>query len=173
MKTLYNTTDHIYSEEDLKYAFMHAMALGAGGYKHNYNQALSEWKDEYQKNTKKTITTEAIMTAVSDAFGIMEHTITERGGQRMYVTPRYVAMWMMWRYTHASLSSIGLLTGGKHHSTVIHGRDYVDSQLPVSEDIRMMVSAVKARLVSNGYLLEETVRDYMRLSEENTITEIV
>lgn len=63
----------------------------------------------------------------------------EKRNQISYCTIRMCAMYLLTHFTDMSLSQIGKFIGGKHHSTIIHGRNKISDLLKVKDKIATKV----------------------------------
>ncbi len=69
---------------------------------------------------KKSITSEMIIRAVSNQFGLKPTQLKARSNTRAIAQPRQIAMYICKEVTELSLPQIGRDFGGKHHTTVLH-----------------------------------------------------
>jgi chromosomal replication initiator protein len=69
---------------------------------------------------KQTITSEMIIRAVSNHFGLKPPELRSKNNSRAIAEPRQIAMYVCKELTDLSLPQIGKDFGGKHHTTVLH-----------------------------------------------------
>ncbi len=69
---------------------------------------------------KRTVTSEMIIRAVSNHFGLKSSQLKARSNARSIAQPRQIAMFICKELTSLSLPQIGKDFGGKHHTTVLH-----------------------------------------------------
>ncbi|NWG12731.1 MAG: chromosomal replication initiator protein DnaA [Acidobacteria bacterium] len=74
----------------------------------------------------RPVTTETIIQAVSEYFGLKPAQLKARDNSRPIVQPRQIAMYIAKRLTRQSLPQIGREFGGKHHTTVLHSIRKID-----------------------------------------------
>ncbi len=69
---------------------------------------------------KRAITSEMIIRAVSNHFGLKPAQLKSKNNARAIAEPRQIAMFVCKELTDLSLPQIGKDFGGKHHTTVLH-----------------------------------------------------
>jgi chromosomal replication initiator protein len=69
---------------------------------------------------RRAITTEMVIRAVSNHFGLKPAQLKSRNNARPISEPRQIAMYISKQLTGQSLPQIGKDFGGKHHTTVLH-----------------------------------------------------
>jgi chromosomal replication initiator protein len=77
---------------------------------------------------EKKITIELIQKRVGEQFGLREQDLKIRNNSKAIVYPRQIAMYLVKQLTSASLPEIGRQFGGKHHTTVMHSINKIESQ---------------------------------------------
>jgi chromosomal replication initiator protein len=77
---------------------------------------------------ERRVTIESIQKAVAEKFDIRLVQLKEKSNRKEIVFPRQVAMYLVKELTQASLPEIGRAFGGKHHTTVIHSIQKIDTQ---------------------------------------------
>jgi chromosomal replication initiator protein len=75
----------------------------------------------------RKITIEAIQRAVAEQFGMRVVELKQKNNSRQIVVPRQIAMYLAKQMTEASLPEIGRQFGGKHHTTVLHSVNKIES----------------------------------------------
>ena len=78
--------------------------------------------------------TREIIQFVVARTGITRDELKSKSRKREIVNARQGGMWLLCYFTDSSLNQIGILFGGRHHSTVIHSRDEVDDKLGLISD---------------------------------------
>jgi len=96
---------------------------------------------------QKMVNDEAILTAVSNHFGIPKDHLKGKGRRKLTVQGRQVAIYLLRQETDLSLSAIGKILGGRDHSTVLHGYDRVASRIDVDETLRDDVLRIRAKIM--------------------------
>ena len=60
--------------------------------------------------------------------------------------PRQIAMYLAKHLTDASLPEIGRQFGGKHHTTVLHSVDKIDTQRKTDKDLNRVLNKLTESL---------------------------
>ncbi|MGC2108030.1 MAG: chromosomal replication initiator protein DnaA [Candidatus Korobacteraceae bacterium] len=94
----------------------------------------------------RKITIESIQKAVSEQFGLRLVEIKAKNNSRVIVFPRQIAMYLAKQLTDASLPEIGRQFGGKHHTTVLHSVDKIDTQRKTDKDLNRMLNKLSEGL---------------------------
>ena len=98
-------------------------------------------KDLLHKQDRR-ITIESIQKAVAERYSIKPAQLKEKSNRSEIVRPRQVAMFLVKELTHASLPEIGRAFGGKHHTTVIHSIDRIESQRTSDPDLNKLIHSL-------------------------------
>ena len=75
----------------------------------------------------RRVSMDSIQKAVAERFTIKQSQLKEKSNTKKVVYPRQVAMYLVKELTDASLPEIGRAFGGKHHTTVIHSINKIES----------------------------------------------
>ena len=75
----------------------------------------------------KRITIESIIKAVADRWSMPHQSLKIKSNERRIAYPRQVAMYLAKDLTNSSLPEIGRAFGGKHHTTVLHSIQKIES----------------------------------------------
>jgi chromosomal replication initiator protein len=94
----------------------------------------------------RKITIEPIQKAVSEQFGLRLAEIKLKNNSRVIVFPRQIAMYLAKHLTDASLPEIGRQFGGKHHTTVLHSVDKIDTQRKTDKDLNRVLNKLTESL---------------------------
>jgi chromosomal replication initiator protein len=76
----------------------------------------------------RRVTIESIQKRVAEHFGLRPQDLKMRSNSKAIAFPRQVSMYLVKQLTSASLPEIGRQFGGKHHTTVLHSINKIDSQ---------------------------------------------
>ena len=160
MRTLYNTGDTIFTDAEVRSAFIHAYFVGKSEWRGDPDLAFREWREEYLKNTQQTITLGAITDAVLDVMG---HTYFDVivDSRRFGKIPmsRQLICWFAYLYTENTLHQIRKHMKYDNHVTVMHGRDMISGDIKLgNKDVIERVDAVKYYLHKKGYALRPVKR---------------
>jgi chromosomal replication initiator protein len=95
---------------------------------------------------RKRISTEMIIQAVSEHYGVDLKSLTGRGRSRNIVVPRQVAMYLLREETESSLVDIGNMLGGRDHTTVMYGCEKIADEINADNRLRNEVLAIREKL---------------------------
>jgi chromosomal replication initiator protein len=102
------------------------------------------------KNTIKepstSISADAIQDAVARHFSIKISDIKGKERSRRVALPRQIAMYLIRKYCDKSYPDIGILLGGKDHSTVLYGVRMITEDIAKDPDIRRHVEEIQNSL---------------------------
>jgi chromosomal replication initiator protein len=107
----------------------------------NIAMAQTVLKDLLQKQERR-ITIDSIQKAVAERYAIKPAQLKEKSNRKEIVLPRQVAMFLVKELTPASLPEIGRAFGGKHHTTVIHSINKIESQRTSDPDLNKLVNSL-------------------------------
>jgi chromosomal replication initiator protein len=89
---------------------------------------------------EKKVTIEQIQKRVGEHFGLRAQDLKVRSNSRVIAFPRQVAMFLVKQLTTASLPEIGRQFGGKHHTTVLHSINKIESQRQVDKELSKTIN---------------------------------
>jgi chromosomal replication initiator protein len=89
---------------------------------------------------EKKVTIEQIQKRVGEVFGLRAQDLKVRSNSQQIAFPRQVAMFVVKRLTSASLPEIGRQFGGKHHTTVLHSINKIESQRLTDKDLNKKIN---------------------------------
>lgn len=95
---------------------------------------------------RKRISTDMIIQAVSEHYGVDLKSLTGRGRSRNIVVPRQVAMYLLREETESSLVDIGNLLGGRDHTTVMYGCEKIADEINADNRLRNEVLSIREKL---------------------------
>jgi chromosomal replication initiator protein len=91
---------------------------------------------------EKRITIEEIQKRVGEHFNMRIQDLKVRSNSKTIAFPRQVAMFLVKQLTSASLPEIGRQFGGKHHTTVLHSINKIESQRQVDKDLNKTINRI-------------------------------
>ena len=97
----------------------------------------------------RSISGELIKRIVSDFFGVSTAELESSRRDRKYAYPRQIAMYLTRTLIDSSYQEIGMMYGGRHYSTVMHGCEQIDQQLQTEAELKKTVDDLIAR-IKNG-----------------------
>ncbi len=89
---------------------------------------------------EKKVTIELIQRRVGEHFGLRLQDLKMRSNSKAIAFPRQVAMYLVKHLTAASLPEIGRQFGGKHHTTVLHSINKIESQRRNDKDLNRTIN---------------------------------
>ncbi len=102
--------------------------------------------DLFEQRQRRQITPELIMRTVSDYYGLSMNELTGATRRREITVPRQIAMYLTREMIGMSLPQIGVVFGGRDHTTVLHSCKTVEQNMKtnsttkgVVEDLQHMV----------------------------------
>jgi chromosomal replication initiator protein len=91
-------------------------------------------------NDERVVTIEVIQKFVADYFQLKPSELKSRNNSKSVALPRQVAMYLCKQLTKASLPEIGKSFGGKHHSTVIHSIQKIESMRQTDTEFNTLIN---------------------------------
>jgi chromosomal replication initiator protein len=89
---------------------------------------------------EKKVTIEQIQKRVGEVFGLRAQDLKVRSNSKVIAYPRQVAMFIVKQLTSASLPEIGRQFGGKHHTTVLHSINKIESLRHSDKDLNKTIN---------------------------------
>ncbi len=89
---------------------------------------------------EKKVTIEQIQKRVGEHFGLRAQDLKIRSNSKVISFPRQVAMFLVKQLTSASLPEIGKQFGGKHHTTVLHSINKIETLRQVDKDLNKTIN---------------------------------
>lgn len=105
-------------------------------------QVLKNFIDQQHRK----VTIDAIQKAVAEQFGLRLAEIKAKNNSRAIVYPRQIAMYLAKHLTDSSLPEIGRQFGGKHHTTVLHSIDKIETVRKDDKDLNRMLNKLTESL---------------------------
>ena len=90
----------------------------------------------------KRITIDSIIKAVADRWSMPHQSLKIKSNERRIAYPRQVAMYLAKELTNSSLPEIGRAFGGKHHTTVLHSVQKIDSLRQRDGDLNRTIQSL-------------------------------
>jgi len=118
---------------------------------HNHNPiditlAAEALKDIISAENKREVTPELILDIVADHFGITIADVKSRKRSEDISIPRQICMYLMRTMTETPLKTIGIILGGKDHSTIKYGVEKISNELKNDETLANTISIIKKKL---------------------------
>ena len=112
----------------------------------NIMLASEALKDIVSPNENRQITPELILEVVSEHYSVSISDLKSGKRNSNISIPRQVAMYLCRTMTDTPLKSIGIILGGRDHSTVNHGVEKVAQELKTDEAFSNTVEIIKKKI---------------------------
>jgi len=103
---------------------------------------------EGMQDKKVQTTADNIIDKVCKYFNITKTDIIGKRRNREYVEPRMFAIYLITEFLNIPLVSIGQLLGNRDHTTIMHGRNKIQSLLATDKRIKMIVKDISKMVLS-------------------------
>lgn len=103
-------------------------------------------KDIISAENKREVTPEFIIDIVSDHFGITVTDIKSKKRSEDISIPRQICMYLMRYMTDTPLKTIGIVLGGKDHSTVKYGAEKIAVEVENDETLANTINIIKKKI---------------------------
>lgn len=108
-----------------------------------YQAKLSPYIIPGLKGKRTQTTSDIILDAVCNSYGIVLDVLIKRRRFAKLVEPRYIAMYLLCYYTEMTKKDIGKLLGGYDHTTVIHARKQMNDLLCTDVNLAKRLLQIK------------------------------
>ena len=108
--------------------------------------AAEALKDIISPNETRQITPELILEIVSEHFSVSIADLKSKKRNSNIVTPRQIAMYLCRMMTDTPLKSIGIILGGRDHSTVSHGIDTIADEIKDNDALSNTIDIIKKKI---------------------------
>ena len=112
----------------------------------NMMLAAEALKDIVSPNKNRQITPELILEVVSEHFSVSIADLKSGKRNANIANSRQIAMYLCRTMTDTPLKSIGIMLGGRDHSTVSHGVDKVTEDIKSNEALNNTIEIIKKKI---------------------------
>ena len=112
----------------------------------NIMLAAESLKDIVSPNKNRQITPELILEVVSEHFSVSIADLKSGKRNANIANSRQIAMYLCRTMTDTPLKSIGIMLGGRDHSTVSHGVDKVTEDIKTNEALNNTIEIIKKKI---------------------------
>ncbi|MBQ4559268.1 MAG: chromosomal replication initiator protein DnaA [Tyzzerella sp.] len=112
----------------------------------NIMLAAEALKDIVSPEEGRQITPELILDIVAEHYSISVYDLKSGKRSSNVAIPRQVAMYLCREMTDTPLKSIGIMLGGRDHSTVSHGVDRVTDEITRDEALSNTIDIIKKKI---------------------------
>lgn len=120
---------------------------GLQGKAHASMEDAQEALKDYGETERTDLTADKIINTVCEFFKVSREDLLGKRKNKEIVEPRQLSMYLINDMLHIPLKAIGHMFGGKDHTTIIHARDKIGSQIKTNSQIRTLVNDIKSRLL--------------------------
>ncbi len=111
--------------------------------------AVKELQNIITPDKPKEITPQLIIEVVSEHFQISLDQMISKNRSKDIARPRQIAMYLCKNMTDSSLDSIGVLLGGRDHSTIIHGVQKISEEYDSDSGTRSLIDTIRKKINPN------------------------
>ena len=108
--------------------------------------AAEALKDIISSENKREVTPELILDIVADHFGITVADLKSNKRNADIANPRQIAMYLIRTMTESSLKAIGVVLGGKDHSTVKYGIVKIAAEEKEDETLNNTINIIRKKI---------------------------
>ena len=108
--------------------------------------ATEALKDIISSDNRREVTPELILDIVSEHFGVSIPDLKGNKRNAEIVFPRQIAMYLIRNMTETSLKAVGVILGGKDHSTIKHGIEKIENELKADETLSNTINIIKKKI---------------------------
>jgi chromosomal replication initiator protein len=91
---------------------------------------------------ERRISVESILRSVAERYSLTPAQLKIKSNTRQIAYPRQIAMYLVKELTHASLPEIGRYFGGKHHTTVLHSVQKIETLRQRDEHLNSVIHSL-------------------------------
>lgn len=122
-------------------------------YKLNHNEgpidialAAEALKDIISSENNRKVTPELILDIVSEHFNVTVTDLRSNKRNSEIAYPRQIAMYLIRTMTESSLKAVGVVLGGKDHSTVKYAIEKIENEAKTSESFSNTLSILRKKI---------------------------
>ena len=120
---------------------------GLLGKTHTTIEDAHEALKDYGETERTDLNADKIINTVCDFFKVTKEELTGKKRNKEIVEPRQLCIYLIDEMLNIPLTAIGTLLGGRDHTTIMHARDKIGSQVKTNPHIKTLVSDIKSRLL--------------------------
>ncbi len=110
------------------------------------NLATKALKDIISSKNNRVVTPELILDIVADHFNISVADLKSNKRNAEIAIPRQISMYFIRNMTDTSLKTIGIILGGKDHSTIKYGADKIASEIKEDETLANTINIIQKKI---------------------------
>jgi chromosomal replication initiator protein len=93
-------------------------------------------------NQERRISMDTVLRAVAEKFNMQPAQLKQKSNARQIAYPRQIAMYLIKELTQSSLPEIGRMFAGKHHTTVLHSVQKIETLRQKDPDLNRLIHSV-------------------------------
>ncbi len=109
-------------------------------------EAYEALNGQFEEEKNEGLSADDIIDAVCKYFDITRQDIIGKKKSKEVVEPRMIAIYLINEILEIPLVSIGKIFGGRDHTTIMHSRDKISTELKTSHKTQSFVSEIKKLL---------------------------
>ena len=113
-------------------------------------ETAKEAAKDFLTPSKDTVTVEKIIEKVCEYFGVHIDDLKGKKKNKEIVEPRQIAIYLINELMNMPLTAIGQEFGGRDHTTIIHARDKVSSQMKTDSKLATAVKDLRSMLLNKN-----------------------
>ena len=102
---------------------------------------------DYGETERTDLDAERIISTVCDFFKVTKDELIGKKKNKEIVEPRQLCIYLINEMLNIPLTAIGAIFGGRDHTTIMHARDKINSQVKINPHIRTLVNDIKSQLL--------------------------
>ena len=140
--------DHIKTNiRDLEGSLMKVIALyRLGSRDFDINLAAEALKDFISPDGNREVTPEIILNTVAEHYNISVKDLESNKRNATINRPRQIIMYLCRTLTDAPLKSIGIMLGGRDHSTISNGINNITAEIEVDEKLKNTIDIISRKI---------------------------
>lgn len=100
------------------------------------------------KDSKSKLNEQKILTVVADYYNLSVNQLTGQSREGKIALARHIAMYLIKKMLDVPYTRIGLMFGGKDHSTVMSGVEKVENSIKTNTALEQAIGEIKSQLKS-------------------------
>lgn len=108
--------------------------------------AINALKDS-QEPEAETLDADRIIQTVCNFFKVSKEDLLGKKKHKGIVVPRQICMYLITDMLNIPLHTIGVILGGRDHSTIVYARDKISQQIKVNPHTKTIVSDIKSQIL--------------------------
>ena len=103
-------------------------------------------KDIISAENKREVTPELILDIVADHFNISVADLKSNKRNAEITVPRQICMYLIRTMTDTALKGIGIVLGGKDHSTIKYGSEKIEKEMKNDETLANTINIIMKKI---------------------------